>query len=135
MTTTGTPKASNGTLTADVLQAVRYYLGGRRGLFALAAIALVAGLAFNWSWLVAAGIAPLLVAALPCIAMCALGLCMSQMTGRACSTDAAPQKAIEHDQMNQITGNRHKTVQAATEYAAESVPASRRVTFKPARRG
>lgn len=135
MKTIETPKVSEGALNADVLHAVRYYLGGRRGLVGLATIAVVAGLAFNWGWLVAAGIAPLLIAVLPCAAMCALGLCVSRMTGRACSTDATSQKAIEHDRMNQITGNRHKTVQAATEYSAESVPASREATIKPARRG
>jgi hypothetical protein len=135
MNTVGSPPSAERSLGRDVLHAVRYYLGGRRGLLALAAIVAVAGLAFNWSLLVAAGIAPLLIAALPCAAMCALGLCVSRITGRSCSTDAVSQKAIEHDQMNQITGNRHKTVQAATEYAAESVPASRVATIKPARRG
>ena len=39
-------------------------------------VALGAGAYFNWGWLVAAGIAPLLLTALPCVAMCALGLCM-----------------------------------------------------------
>jgi hypothetical protein len=51
-----------------------------------AAIA-VAGLAFNWSWLVAAGIAPVLLSVLPCVAMCTLGLCMNRMTGRSCSAE------------------------------------------------
>lgn len=40
----------------------------------LAAVALIAGLAFNWSWLVAAGAAPLVLSILPCLAMCALRL-------------------------------------------------------------
>jgi len=80
------PTAAETSLGRDVLHAVRYYLGGRRGLIALAAVVVIAGLAFNWSWLVAAGIAPLLLTALPCVAMCALGLCMSRMTGRQCST-------------------------------------------------
>lgn len=66
-------------LSQDLLQAARYYLGGRRILLVLAAAALVAGLAFNWSWLVAAGVAPLLIALAPCAAMCALGLCMHRM--------------------------------------------------------
>jgi len=35
-----------------------------------------AGLAFNWDWLAAAGVAPILIAVAPCLAMCALGLCM-----------------------------------------------------------
>jgi len=57
------------------------WLQGRRGLIALTALALGLGAAFNWSWLVAAGIAPLLLSVLPCVAMCALGLCMNRMTG------------------------------------------------------
>ena len=36
------------------------------------------GLSFNWDWLVAIGAAPLLVAALPCVAVCAAGLCMTK---------------------------------------------------------
>ena len=42
---------------------------------------IVAGIAFNWGWLVAAGVAPLLLSVLPCVAMCALGICMHRMTG------------------------------------------------------
>ena len=66
---------------------VRSTLGGRRGLIAAGVAIAVAGLAFNWSWLVAAGIAPVLLSLLPCAAMCALGLCMNRMTGRSCSTE------------------------------------------------
>lgn len=43
---------------------------------AFGAVALIAGAALNWNWLVAAGVLPLLLAALPCVAMCALHLCM-----------------------------------------------------------
>lgn len=64
--------------------------GGRRGLIAAGVAIAVAGLAFNWSWLVAAGVAPVLLSLLPCAAMCALGLCMNRMTGRSCSTENAP---------------------------------------------
>ncbi len=35
------------------------------------------GVAFNWSWLVAVGVAPLILAVLPCVAMCGLGLYMA----------------------------------------------------------
>lgn len=49
---------------------------GRRTWLVLALALLVGGAALNWSWLVAAGIAPLLLAFAPCAAMCALGLCM-----------------------------------------------------------
>ncbi len=77
-------------LTRDFLLAARHYLGSRRGLLALAAIAVLSGLALNWSWLIAAGVAPFLLGALPCVAMCALGLCMTRMGSKSCSTDAAP---------------------------------------------
>lgn len=43
---------------------------------AVAAVAVVGGLAFNWSWFIAVGVAPLLLSLLPCVVMCALGLCM-----------------------------------------------------------
>jgi hypothetical protein len=58
----------------------RFVLGGS----ALALLA--AGLAWQWSWLVALGVAPLLLSTAPCIAMCALGLCMRRMDGRAGGT-------------------------------------------------
>jgi hypothetical protein len=95
MTDTRSPEIDETPLSRDILYALRNYLGGRRGLAALAAIALVAGLALNWSWLVTAGIAPLLLTALPCLVMCALGLCMNRMAGRSCSTEPAAAKTPE----------------------------------------
>jgi predicted membrane-bound mannosyltransferase len=50
-------------------------------LLTLAAIAIVAGLALNWSWLVAAGLAPILISTLPCLIMCAVGVCMVCRSG------------------------------------------------------
>lgn len=76
-------------LSQDVLYALRYYLGNRRVLLIGGGGVLVAGLAFNWSWLAAIGVAPLLLSVLPCVAMCALGLCMNKMSGRSCSTESA----------------------------------------------
>lgn len=77
---------SKTSLGQDLRHALRYYLGGRRGVIVLAAVVLAAGAALNWSWLVAAGIAPVLLALLPCAAMCALGLCMNKLSGQSCST-------------------------------------------------
>ena len=57
------------------------WLRGRRGLVVLAALVLGLGAAFNWSWLVAAGVGALLLSVLPCLAMCALGLCINRMAG------------------------------------------------------
>ena len=47
---------------------------------------LAAGFAWQWSWLVAIGVAPLLVSFAPCAAMCALGLCMNGAGKRGCAT-------------------------------------------------
>jgi hypothetical protein len=59
-------------------------LGRNRLLVGGAALALIAaGLIWQWSWLVAIGVAPLLLSAAPCVAMCALGLCMHRMSGAA----------------------------------------------------
>lgn len=74
-------------LAQDAWSAVRYYLGSRTGMIAVAAVALGLGAYFNWGWLVAAGIAPLLIGVLPCVAMCALGLCMSRTTPRPASSE------------------------------------------------
>lgn len=95
MTDTRSSDVTETPLSRDIHYAPRYYLGGRRGLLVLATIALAAGLAFNWSWLVAAGIAPLLLTALPCLAMCALGLCMNRMAGRSCSTESTTEKILK----------------------------------------
>lgn len=52
---------------------------------------LAAGFVWKWSWLVAIGVAPLLIGIAPCLAMCALGLCMHRMGNRAGSvTHGAP---------------------------------------------
>jgi len=90
-----TPTVTQTSQMGGIIRTVRPYFTGRRGLLLLAAIALVAGAALNWGWLVAAGIAPLLLTALPCVAMCALGLCANKMMGKSCSTEAAPDKAAD----------------------------------------
>jgi hypothetical protein len=58
------------------LKLARYYLGNRWVLLVLGAGVLLAGIGLNWSWLVAAGIAPILISVLPCLVMCGLGVCM-----------------------------------------------------------
>lgn len=83
-------KAEQLSLGSITIALARHYLGGRRGLIVLAVIALATGLVSNWSWLVAAGIAPLLLALAPCAAMCALGLCMGRGGDKSCSTQSDP---------------------------------------------
>lgn len=87
--TAETKKTGEMSLTESTVGLLRYYLGGRRGLILLTVIALGAGLVLNWNWLVAAGIAPLLLALAPCAAMCALGLCMNKMGSKSCSTESS----------------------------------------------
>lgn len=52
------------------------------GPAASAAGAIGLGVALNWSWLSAAGAAPLILSVLPSAAMCALGLCAPGIIGR-----------------------------------------------------
>jgi hypothetical protein len=64
-------------LGRDLVYAARYYLRNRWTLVALASLAVVLGLYFGgWAWLVAAGLAPILLSTLPCLIMCGLGVCM-----------------------------------------------------------
>jgi len=79
--------------TGNVLAALRAWSGSRLGLLSIAGVAIVAGLGFNWSWLVAIGVAPLVIGILPCAAMCALGLCMMNMAGKQTSTEPSNEPA------------------------------------------
>jgi len=59
------------------------------------ALAGVAGAWLGWPALVAAGIAPLLIAVLPCLVMCALGLCIMKGGRGACDTQSTGQAASD----------------------------------------
>ena len=69
-------------------------LTDRRLWLVLGAIALMGGAALNWQWLVAAGLLPILFAALPCVAMCALHLC-SRKSGEGKCGGATAKPASE----------------------------------------
>lgn len=88
MSSPETASATKPSLAQDWLYALRYWLRGPKGIAALVVLALVIGAALNWSWLVAVGIAPLLLTVLPCAVMCGIGLCMNKMTGSSCSTSS-----------------------------------------------
>ncbi|AEI04608.1 hypothetical protein OCA5_pOC16700390 (plasmid) [Afipia carboxidovorans OM5] len=62
---------------------------GRTLWLMLAALTLFAGAALNWKWLTASGALPLLLPALPCLAMCALHLC-SRENSAGCDRSEAP---------------------------------------------
>lgn len=129
MSMTKSPEDQDIALSRDLLYAARYYLGRRGVLLGLAGIATVAGFALNWSWLVAAGLAPLLLGALPCVAMCALGLCMNKMIGRSCSTESAPEKMTEITREARTSGSVVQTPAVmlegpAREIESDAIPAS-----------
>lgn len=69
-------KSGEQSLPRDVWYAARYYLGSRTGLVVLVTGGLAAAAYFNWGWLVAVGLAPIILLVAPCGAMCAMGLCM-----------------------------------------------------------
>jgi hypothetical protein len=82
-------KPTAGLLTNDRARAFRSWIGDRRVL-AVAGLAIaVTGLSLGWNWLAAVGITPLIVSAAPCLAMCALGLCMMGRGQKACSSQSA----------------------------------------------
>jgi hypothetical protein len=76
-------RTTNASLAGSFSILARYYRGNRWALAALVVVQIVGGMALNWSWLVAAGIAPMLLTALPCVLMCGLGLCMNKLVGRS----------------------------------------------------
>jgi hypothetical protein len=49
----------------------------------------------GWDWVIAVGLAPILVAILPCAAMCALGLCMGRGKSKGETTLADIRKTYE----------------------------------------
>jgi len=60
---------------------------GMRGWAIIAAALIAAGLALNWSWLAAIGVAPVLLGALPCVVMCAIGVCMMPKGQGSCGNE------------------------------------------------
>jgi hypothetical protein len=91
-------RSSNGTHTSvssNLADSARYYLGGRRGVLVLAVIAALAGIGFSWNWLIAAGIAPVVLTVLPCLVMCGLGLCMNKLLGSSCASGPAQSNSTE----------------------------------------
>ena len=84
------------TLIQDLVALARYGLRGRRGMYIISGGLIIGGLFFGWDWLVAAGLAPILLALAPCAVMCGLGLCMMNRKGdKSCSSSST--SAIETD--------------------------------------
>jgi hypothetical protein len=73
-----------------ILGVPRSFARDRRVLIAAGVLALVLGAAFNWSWLIAVGVAPVLLAVLPCAAMCAVGVCAMSMNHQPAGATTPP---------------------------------------------
>ena len=56
----------------------------------LTVAAVAAGLYFGWSSLAAVGLTGVIVSLVPCLVMCAAGICMSRMGGNKEAADKAP---------------------------------------------
>lgn len=98
MTTADVQLARQGPPREMCQRSNRLILGKWKFWLALATVAVIAGTALNWSWLIAVGVAPLLLILLPCAVMCALGLCLMKQAGAACpspglETPARPSQA------------------------------------------
>ena len=99
-----TAKTAGGSLRRGWLDFARYHLGNRWALLALGGVVLIIAGALNWGWLVAAGIAPVLVAVAPCAIMCALGLCgMKMMGGSNVAQESQPPRSQLTDESSAST--------------------------------
>lgn len=76
----------------------------RTGLI-VAGVIVIGGLAFGWPWLVAVGAAPFLLFVLPCVAMCAIGVCMMRGGSKSCAAAAGNAAPVSSSRMtDQATG-------------------------------
>ena len=71
----------------------RWFPRGRSALLWIGIFAIGAGLVLGWDWLVAAGVTPLLLSVLPCLVMCAVGLCAMRGSGKSGEDKTEPQAA------------------------------------------
>jgi hypothetical protein len=69
--------------------------GSRRGWLIAGALAVPLALYAGWDWLAATGLATILVAAAPCLVMCALGLCMRHGAAKSAPSVADIRKTYE----------------------------------------
>ena len=62
---------------------------GQRGWLISAFALITAGIVFNWGWLTALGLAPLILSLAPCAAMCAVGAC-AMCKSKSCDSKTTP---------------------------------------------
>lgn len=81
---------------ASARDRARAWLTSPRELLLIGIAVIAAGLALGWKWVVAIGLAPIVLAVAPCALMCALGMCMMGMGRKAANpTGAGEPKMLE----------------------------------------
>ena len=75
----------------------------------------VAGLALGWDWVVAAGLAPLVISVLPCAAMCALGMCAMRSGQKPRHGESESARIANAGEISQSPSRTHGTGQQRPE--------------------
>jgi len=81
-------------LVREWLHAFGYWLRTPYGMIMAGLATGGVGLAVGWNWLLAIGALPILLSALPCVVMCALGVCMMGRKDKDCATPRAEPPAL-----------------------------------------
>ncbi len=63
--------------TSQSVQFIYSLVTGWSGLVVIITGAVIIGIYTNWAWLVAIGLAPVVLSVLPCLIMCAFGVCVA----------------------------------------------------------
>lgn len=85
---------------------IRAWIVSPRGLLIGGLVIVATGLALGWNWVVAAGLAPIILSLAPCAVMCALGMCMMGRGRSAAPPGAASgveQKAVSESPISRDT--------------------------------
>lgn len=91
--------SSSNSQRSSLLERVRHLFTFRRALWLVATVVAGLGLTLRWNWLVAAGVAPILVSLLPCAVMCAFGFCAY----KAASPAPARQSKIGEESKSELS--------------------------------
>lgn len=86
-----------GPLARDWVRVLGYWLRTPYGMV-IAGLALGGvGLAVGWGWLLAVGALPILLSALPCVIMCALGVCMMGKDKSSCAQQPVADEVVSNE--------------------------------------
>lgn len=98
------PQIARAPSIASARERARSWLTSPRGLLLVGIAVIAAGLALGWNWVVALGLAPIVLAFAPCALMCALGMCMMGMGRKAANPTAAPEAKMPEPASRAIPG-------------------------------